>query len=316
MCSISVEPMPSMMLDAGGVAATARASQPAALRRPRRTCAALEQIVLRRQRGHRAVRGRRGEAARSRRSAAIAASSASGRGLLEQHGRRRRTRSGNSSSPPSPKVKASGGLPMKTSSAGLQHVRREAVADRQHVAVEVHRALGLAGGAGGEGDAAPRRRRRCRRCRSRRAWPRHRASRPSAASSPNVRRSVRSAGHAARAASSSLGQRARRTARASICALSMIAGSSLARSSGMVADRDAAGLHHARTSRPPASGCWRRAAARGCRAQAQLVAPAPGRCGWRARAPRRSSTCDRATTGSDAPRAPPRRRGPTARPRH
>ena len=54
------------------------------------------------------------------------------------------TRIGNSSSPPRPKVKASGGLPMKTSSGvGAQHVRREAARSGHHVAVEVHRALGL-----------------------------------------------------------------------------------------------------------------------------------------------------------------------------
>ena len=52
-------------------------------------------------------------------------------------------------------MKASGGLPMKTSSARRpQHVRRPAGAGRHHVAVEVHRALGLAGGAGGEGHQA------------------------------------------------------------------------------------------------------------------------------------------------------------------
>ena len=62
---------------------------------------------------------------------------------------------GNSVRPPSPKVKASGGLPMKTSSGvGAQHVRREADAARHHVAVEVHRRLRLAGGAGGEGEQA------------------------------------------------------------------------------------------------------------------------------------------------------------------
>ena len=62
---------------------------------------------------------------------------------------------GNSVRPPRPKVKASGGLPMKTSSGlGAQHVRREAQAARHHVAVEVHRRLRLAGGARGEGEQA------------------------------------------------------------------------------------------------------------------------------------------------------------------
>ena len=64
-------------------------------------------------------------------------------------------RSGNSTSPPSPNVKASGGEPMKRSDAlRAQHVAAVAVAGRQHVAVEMHGALGLAGGAGGEADQA------------------------------------------------------------------------------------------------------------------------------------------------------------------
>ncbi len=55
--------------------------------------------------------------------------------------------------PPSPKVKPSGGLPVKTSSSqGGQHVLREGVRYGQHIPVEVHTAFGAAGGAGGEGD--------------------------------------------------------------------------------------------------------------------------------------------------------------------
>ena len=62
-------------------------------------------------------------------------------------------RSGNSRSPPRPKVKASGGLPVKMSSAPApQHRRRPAVARGDQVAVEMHRCFGLAGCAGGEGD--------------------------------------------------------------------------------------------------------------------------------------------------------------------
>ena len=50
-------------------------------------------------------------------------------------------------------MNASGGVPAKTSSAvGPQHVRRERVRDREHVAVEVHRRLGSAGRAGREGE--------------------------------------------------------------------------------------------------------------------------------------------------------------------
>ena len=62
-------------------------------------------------------------------------------------------RSGKHSRPPRPKVKASGGEPMKMSSCdGLQAGAREAVAHRDHVAMEMHRALGLARRSRGEGD--------------------------------------------------------------------------------------------------------------------------------------------------------------------
>ena len=62
-------------------------------------------------------------------------------------------RIGKHSMPPRPKVKASGGVPQKMSSlCTLSDRAREAVAHRDHVAMEVHRALRLAGGAGGEGD--------------------------------------------------------------------------------------------------------------------------------------------------------------------
>ena len=64
-------------------------------------------------------------------------------------------RSGNSTRPPSPKVKASGGEPVKRSvRLGLQHMLGVGIADRQHVAMEMHGALRLAGGAGGERDQA------------------------------------------------------------------------------------------------------------------------------------------------------------------
>ena len=62
-------------------------------------------------------------------------------------------RSGKTASPPSPKVKASGGEPTKTSSGvTLQHFLRIGVGDDQHVAVEMHRRLRHAGGAGGEAE--------------------------------------------------------------------------------------------------------------------------------------------------------------------
>ena len=65
------------------------------------------------------------------------------------------TRSGNSTRPPSPKVKASGGEPMKRSSAdGAQHMAAIGVAGREHIAMEMHGAFRLACGAGGEADQA------------------------------------------------------------------------------------------------------------------------------------------------------------------
>ena len=62
-------------------------------------------------------------------------------------------RSGNTTSPPSPKVNAIGGVPVTTSSGrDADDVPGERVGDGQHVAVQVHRRLGPAGGAGGEGE--------------------------------------------------------------------------------------------------------------------------------------------------------------------
>ena len=62
-------------------------------------------------------------------------------------------RSGKIASPPSPKVKASGGEPTKTSSGvTLEHFLGIAVGDDQQVAVEMHGRLRLAGGAGGEAE--------------------------------------------------------------------------------------------------------------------------------------------------------------------
>ena len=62
-------------------------------------------------------------------------------------------RIGNSTSTPSPNVNAIGAVPVNTSSGeGERIFAREGVADREHVAVEVHAALRLAGRAGGEGD--------------------------------------------------------------------------------------------------------------------------------------------------------------------
>ena len=55
--------------------------------------------------------------------------------------------------PPRPKVKASGGVPQKMSSARrLEDRSRKEIAHGHDVAMHVHRSLGLAGGARGEGD--------------------------------------------------------------------------------------------------------------------------------------------------------------------
>ena len=65
------------------------------------------------------------------------------------------TRSGNSTRPPTPNVNAIGGEPMKRSwDVGRSTCLPKRVADREHVAVEMHGALRHAGGARGEGDQA------------------------------------------------------------------------------------------------------------------------------------------------------------------
>ena len=61
---------------------------------------------------------------------------------------------GNSTIPPSPKVKARRRADEAVARLRPQHVAGIAVADRQHVAVEMHGALRLARGAGGEADQA------------------------------------------------------------------------------------------------------------------------------------------------------------------
>ncbi len=68
-------------------------------------------------------------------------------------------RSGNTASPPRPKVNASGGEPTNTSSGVTpKHLLRVAVGDDQQIAMEVHRGLRLTGRAGREaeqGDVVP-----------------------------------------------------------------------------------------------------------------------------------------------------------------
>ena len=85
---------------------------------------------------------------------AIAANKSSG-GAFSRRMVEAPARKGNSTSPPRPKVKASGGEPMTRSCAlGAQHVPAVRVAGRQHVAVKMHGALGLAGRARGKADQA------------------------------------------------------------------------------------------------------------------------------------------------------------------
>ena len=109
--------------------------------RSSRACARHRAVRRRRREQHGRRDARRSPAA-ARRAAAFSSSSVAAP-----------TRSGNSSSPPSPNVNASGGLPVKRSSGVARSVElRPAVADGQHVAVEVHRALRLAGRARRERD--------------------------------------------------------------------------------------------------------------------------------------------------------------------
>ena len=142
-------------------------------------------------------------------------------------------RSGKSSRPPSPNVKASGGLPVKMSSGVARSTDRGqqsqlAITSRWKCivpfgwpvvpdvnAISAVSSSAVATLAKSAGFAAAR------------------ASRPSAASVSNCT-TVVSVGHAARAASSSAASRASHSAWV-ICALPMMSVSSLARSSGMVA---------------------------------------------------------------------------------
>ena len=72
------------------------------------------------------------------------------------------------------------------------------------------------------------------------------------------------------------------------------------------ADDDAAGLEHGEPAGGQHRACWRRAAARGCRARCPGRRPARARCGWRAPAARRRSSRRRRRSAmrSPSPRAP------------
>ena len=292
-------------LDAGRLASRARASRRAAPRRRRRTCAGCRRRARRCccSRAPAAIaRYEVGAVKQTVARCATIASSRSGGPAFSSSTVEAPMCIGNSVSPPRPKVKASGGLPMKTSSGvGAQHVRREADAARHHVAMEVHRRLRLAGGAGGEGeqagvvgggvDVGERR-----------VVARHqRFEAVGRVASPKQMRE-----RVAQRASASRGsgglelaaQRARRRARSSTCALLDDLPSSLARSIGIVRDRDAAGLHH----REPAGDQHRLVGGAQQHAvaghEAAVVRRARGRCGRPGAAARRRSS--RAAGRADA----------------
>ena len=152
MCSISVAPMPSMISMPGRLVPRLEASPPAAPRRPRRTCARHDTScspslasIARYAVG--AVKQTVAPMLRDRRAAARP-----GARLLEQHGRGADAQREQHEAAEPEGERERRRADEDVVRLGAQHVRREAVADRQHVAVEVHRALRLAGGAGGEGD--------------------------------------------------------------------------------------------------------------------------------------------------------------------
>ena len=145
-------------------------------------------------------------------------------------------RSGNSSRPPSPNVNASGGLPVKRSSGvRAQHRARPAVAARQHVAMEMHRALRLAGGARRERDQRGVVGRGGARRRTSAGFAAIRASRPSPAVAAELHDAAQRRASAARARARR--RAARRTARARPAPWRRSSVSSLARSSGIVPRR-------------------------------------------------------------------------------
>ena len=104
---------------------------------------------------HRAIGGRRGEADRGAELARSPASRSSGRRAFQQH-RGGADAQREQHEPAEPEGEGE----RRRADEAVVALRRAArgsavaVADRQHVAMEMHRALRLAGGAGGEGDQA------------------------------------------------------------------------------------------------------------------------------------------------------------------
>ena len=152
MCSISVAPMPSMISMPVRLRAMPRRVGTAAPRPRRRTCVRLRQVARVRLAVHHPVRGRRGEADASPDARSMACEQASGGAASS------RTRGGADAHREEEQAAEPEGEGERRAAdedvvrGGLQRRAREAVADRQHVAVEMHRALRLAGGARGEGD--------------------------------------------------------------------------------------------------------------------------------------------------------------------
>ena len=153
MCSISVAPMPSRILMP---VAACQASKVAFGRvSPAETHLRSDEMSCSRELAeHRAVGGRRGEADGGAVIARSAASRSSGPALLQQdRGGADAQREQHEAAEPE------GEGERRRADEAVRRPRRAArgavaVADRQHVAMEVHGALRLAGGAGGEGDQA------------------------------------------------------------------------------------------------------------------------------------------------------------------
>ena len=151
MCSISVAPMPSMIsmpvasFHSLRVAAGSASPADTHLRR-------LDRSNARDLRGHRAIRRRRGEQHASADARAIAGSNASGDGLLEQQRRRAdaQRKQQQAAEPERERERRAADEEV----VGAMRAASSAASNRsrQHVAMEVHRALRLAGRARRERD--------------------------------------------------------------------------------------------------------------------------------------------------------------------
>ena len=154
MCSISVAPMPSMIRRPVASLPGVERRPWAASRRRRRICAATR-CRGRQLAEHRAVRGRRGEADGGAVASAIAGEQLVRRRLLQQHrGGADTQREQHEAAEPEGEGERRRADEEVVRARLAARAGAIAVADRQHVAVEMHGALRLAGGAGGEGDQA------------------------------------------------------------------------------------------------------------------------------------------------------------------